>query len=532
MVSSVYSVLSKTPLLSTEYRIQHWSWVSTSLSLVQAVLAPIIASISDTFQARKYILVGASLVSCAGCAVAPGSQSMNRLIGAQILIGFGFSAAPLAYVIPSEIAPRKWRPMVQATMNIAACLGAIAGPLSIGALTRSNPKDGWRTYFWIEMGLWAIAVAGIMVGYHPPKRHTRYDHLTVWQKLGRTDFVGSGLLAAGLTLLMTGLSLGGNQYRWTNSRVLATLIVGSIALLSFGAYEWKGTKTGIFHHDLFRREGRMGRTFALCLFLMFLEGVLFFAMVNFYPILTTMLFEQDSLLVVLRGQPYFMVGMVSAVFWGYVSTRFQTIREPLFAGYLIMTAGMAAMATIQPNDSASAIGFASLQGIGVGAPLILIITGVQLATPHSCIATATGVTTSARSLAASMFTAIYAAAMQTRLQTKIPAYVAKAAAQAGLPPSSIGAFVGAIASQDTAALSGIPGVSQVIVGAGGAALKQAYADSVRVVFIIGAPFGVVACVASLFLGDLRQTMNYSVDAPIEDLHASGKRQQENVTGGV
>lgn len=138
---------------------------------------------------------------------------------------------------------------------------------------------------WIEMGLWAMTVAGILVGYRPPKRHTRYDHLTFWQKLGRTDFVGGGLLAAGLTLLMTGLNLGGNQYRWTNSRVLATLIVGSVALLSFGAYEWNGTKTGIIHHDLFRREGRMGRTFALCLFLMFLEGVLFFAFLIFYPIL-------------------------------------------------------------------------------------------------------------------------------------------------------------------------------------------------------------------------------------------------------
>lgn len=234
----------------------------------------------------------------------------------------------------------------------------------------------------------------------------------------------------------------------------------------------------------------------------------------------------------LRGQPYFMVGMLSTVFWGYVSTRFRTIREPLLAGYLILTAGIAAMATIQPSDSASAIGFTTLQGIGVGAPLILIITGVQLATPHSYIATATGVTTSARAFAAAMFTAIYAAAMQTRLDTKIPAYVAKAAAQAGLPPSSIAAFVGALASQDTATLWGIPGVSPVIVGAGVAALKQAYADSVRVVFIIAAPFGVVACVGCLFLGDLRKTMNYSVDAPIEDLHASGKRQQENVTYGV
>jgi hypothetical protein len=39
------------------------------------------------------------------------------------------------------------------------------------------------------------------------------------------------------------------------------------------------------------------------------------------------------------------------------------------------------------------------------------------------------------------------------------------------------------------------------------------------VYIIEAPFGVVACLACFFLGDLKSVMNYSVDAPVEDLRA-------------
>lgn len=86
------------------------TWVPNALSLVQAVVAPLISSASDTFQARKLLLVGPAILSFIGAAIAPGSTNIYRLIGAQILIGFGFATVPLAYVVPSEILPRKWRP--------------------------------------------------------------------------------------------------------------------------------------------------------------------------------------------------------------------------------------------------------------------------------------------------------------------------------------------------------------------------------------------------------------------------------------
>ena len=217
--------------------------------------------------------------------------------------------------------------------------------------------------------------------------------------------------------------------------------------------------------------------------------------------------------------PFWVAGCISTVVWGYSSTKLRTIREPLFLGYLIFTAGIIGWTTIQPGDSLNAMVFAALAGFGFGAPLILIISGVQLSTPHSLIATATAVTTSSRAVAATVFTAIYAAALNTRLDSNIPIDVGKAALKAGLSASSLPAFIGALAGGDTGALAKIPGVTPQIIQLGVAALKQAFADSLRVVYIIAAPFGALACVACLFLGDMRKTMNYHVDAPVEDLHA-------------
>ena len=97
----------------------------------------------------------------------------------------------------------------------------------------------------------------------------------------------------------------------------------------------------------------------------------------------------------------------------------------------------------------------------------------------------------------------------------------------------------------------MPDVTPVVIAAGVAALKQAMADSIRVVYMIAAPFGALACIgtcddynpslrtmkdsmisvsdhnglysnltlACLFIGNLSKSMNYRVEAPVEDLHA-------------
>jgi hypothetical protein len=139
------------------------------------------------------------------------------------------------------------------------------------------------------MALWGVTALGLFVGYRPPKRHTRLDHLSFWQKLARLDLPGTGLLTSGLTLLLTGLNLGGGIFTWSSAAVLTTLVIGIAVLLAFGIYEWRFTKTGILNHDLFRGGKDRGRTFAICIGLIFIEGVLLFAYVIFYPTLYVLL---------------------------------------------------------------------------------------------------------------------------------------------------------------------------------------------------------------------------------------------------
>ena len=80
------------------------------MTIPQAALAPVISSAADTFQSRKWIIVGLQLIGVVGAAIAPGATSINRVIAAQVLLGFALVSVPLTGCIPSEILPRKWRP--------------------------------------------------------------------------------------------------------------------------------------------------------------------------------------------------------------------------------------------------------------------------------------------------------------------------------------------------------------------------------------------------------------------------------------
>jgi MFS family permease len=122
------------------------TWIPNSLSLVQAVLAPVFSSASDIFQARKFLLCAGSAVSVVGAGVAARSHTLGSLLVGQTLIGVGFAMLPLAYVVPSEILPRKWRPFAQGLLNVFAYSAAVLGQLTMGAFIKHDNLNGWRNF--------------------------------------------------------------------------------------------------------------------------------------------------------------------------------------------------------------------------------------------------------------------------------------------------------------------------------------------------------------------------------------------------
>lgn len=135
------------------------------------------------------------------------------------------------------------------------------------------------------MALWGASSILLFFFYKPLKRQGEFDHLSFSQKLRQLDFIGFGLFLAGLVLFLVGLNVGGGLHPWISGTTLGTLCTGIVSLFLFAMYEWKGTTTGLLRHELFLGGRNEGRTFAICVGLIFVEGILLFAYLIFFPLL-------------------------------------------------------------------------------------------------------------------------------------------------------------------------------------------------------------------------------------------------------
>lgn len=155
---------------------------------------------------------------------------------------------------------------------IANAFGLVTGLTLGGLFNRNGNPDGFRNYFYIAVGLFALAALTCYIAYQPPKRMLQTT-LSTRQKLESLDWVGYGLLASSLVLVCIGLSWSQNPYKWSNAHTSAPFAIGVALAIALIVYETKFKADGMFHHGLFSRN----RNFAISLLAVFCEGLAFFA---------------------------------------------------------------------------------------------------------------------------------------------------------------------------------------------------------------------------------------------------------------
>lgn len=87
------------------------------------------------------------------------------------------------------------------------------------------------------------------------------------------------------------------------------------------------------------------------------------------------------------------------------------------------------------------------------------------------------------------------AIFNSTLNSKLGSGIAAAVLPLGLPPTSLEAFIGALAGEAPAAeIAAIPGVTPQIIGAGVGALKQAFLESFKWVYVAAAVISAVSAI--------------------------------------
>jgi hypothetical protein len=133
------------------------------------------------------------------------------------------------------------------------------------------------------------------------------------------------------------------------------------------------------------------------------------------------------------------------------------------------------------------------------------------------LSTATGLAFSARALGGALGSAVLNTIINNKLGQTYASSVGGAAIKAGLPSSSAGALLTALATGNPTLLAEVPGISDSILGATMNVSHQVYAAAYRLAWSSIIPFVALAIICCCFLRDVSHLMTEHIDATVEKL---------------
>lgn len=181
-----------------------------------AVFIPASGWLGDRFGTKR-VLLAAIFIFTVASGLCGAAQSLGELIGFRVLQGVGGGLlAPVGTALLFRVFPPTERLRASNVLVIPVTLAPALGPILGGLFTDTL---SWRWVFYVNVPIGAFAVVFGTLFLADPRHDSP----------GRFDLPGFVLAAAGLSLLMYGVSEGPNQ-GWSSAAVLSTCVVGVVAL--------------------------------------------------------------------------------------------------------------------------------------------------------------------------------------------------------------------------------------------------------------------------------------------------------------
>ena len=202
------------------------TWVATGYAIAQVIMLSM-AGWWSTLLGRKRLYLLSFLVFTAGSVLAGTSRTFAQMILWRTIQGIGGGAlVPVALAIMRETFPQEQQGMAMAIYGMGVVLAPAAGPVLGGWLI---DHYGWPWIFYINVPVSVVGVLMVMAFVHDPPYLRR--------GVTRTDWVGIGLLAVGLTTMQIVLERG-NQDNWFQSEwIILGMAVTVVSLAALTLWE-------------------------------------------------------------------------------------------------------------------------------------------------------------------------------------------------------------------------------------------------------------------------------------------------------
>ncbi len=304
---------------------------------------------------------------------------------------------------------------------------------------------------------------------------------------------------------------------WVSAKVLCTLIIGILMVVAFVFWEWKGASFPMVPRELFGRH----RIVAMSFLVAFVAGMYFYGILNFVPVIYLDVYRPDPVQSGLKGVIPAIGVTAGAVVPNILLSAYKNHnREILLSCAILTTAFGTALVTCTPENPVQTVALATVAGFGIGGVVALAVTTAVIGSPDDLIATCVALSLSIRTVGGSVGTAIYSNIFSTKLTHNLPTYVATYAVAAGLPPSSAKAFVELflVAPQNLTTPAGeaaVPGLTEAVLQGATIGARWAYAESLKDVWYSALPFGILACLACVLIGQPSSLLTNRIAANIK-----------------
>ena len=384
-------------IVSELHGLDFYAWVTTAYLITSTALVPVAGKLGDMFGRKPFLIAGMAgfIGASALCGV---SQNMVELVLFRALQGvFGGVLFASTFAVLADVFPPTQRARMSGLFGAVFGLSSVIGPTLGGYLTDG---PGWRWVFYVNVPL-GIAAVILVASQLPFVRSSA--------RLRDIDWIGTGLLFAGLTPLLIAFSMT-RDHAWTSPQVLGLFGLAVVMLVAFYLVERRVEHPVVPFH-LFRLN-----VFAVPAAISFFSAIGMFAVVIFVPLLYQGVLHVSA---TNSGQlltPMMLAVVVTATATGAVIARIPAYRFLSAGALAVMIAGLVLLARVGVGSSPLEVTRDIIivgAGLGVTFPLTLVV--VQAGLPHQLIGVGTSQITFWRSLGGTIGTAILGSTLTNRL---------------------------------------------------------------------------------------------------------------------